>query len=139
MRAEEAELLSSSVETSTQVRGGSEEKNPKMSHFSPGRKQTVNNRARFRAVSCHCHVARMPLPSTDPAPFVPGCFTVLTNTLLSSCLPPDGYSTIDQRDKDCKYNTSDASSDLTEREPLKVRLCDAACLTQIERFFSLFI
>ncbi|XP_062874248.1 ARVCF delta catenin family member b isoform X4 [Trichomycterus rosablanca] len=32
---------------------------------------------------------------------------------------PDGYSTIDQRDKECKYKTSDASSDVTEREPLK--------------------
>uniref|UniRef100_A0A3P9LK90 ARVCF delta catenin family member n=1 Tax=Oryzias latipes TaxID=8090 RepID=A0A3P9LK90_ORYLA len=31
----------------------------------------------------------------------------------------DGYSTIDQRDKDCKYKTSDGSADLTEREPLK--------------------
>ncbi|XP_049326401.1 ARVCF delta catenin family member b isoform X2 [Astyanax mexicanus] len=34
-------------------------------------------------------------------------------------LGPDGYSTIDQRDKDCKYKGSDGSSDLTEREPLK--------------------
>uniref|UniRef100_A0A674AZI3 ARVCF delta catenin family member b n=1 Tax=Salmo trutta TaxID=8032 RepID=A0A674AZI3_SALTR len=34
--------------------------------------------------------------------------------------PPDGYSTIDQRDKDCKYKSSgDGSVDLTEREPLK--------------------
>ncbi|XP_078808741.1 ARVCF delta catenin family member b isoform X12 [Oryzias latipes] len=31
----------------------------------------------------------------------------------------DGYSTIDQRDKDCKYKTSDGTADLTEREPLK--------------------
>ncbi|XP_061763080.1 ARVCF delta catenin family member b isoform X5 [Nerophis ophidion] len=31
----------------------------------------------------------------------------------------DGYSTIDQRDKDCKYQTGDSSVDLTEREPLK--------------------
>lgn len=31
----------------------------------------------------------------------------------------DGYSTIDQRDKDCKYKTVDGSVDLTEREPLK--------------------
>uniref|UniRef100_A0A3B3DVG5 ARVCF delta catenin family member b n=1 Tax=Oryzias melastigma TaxID=30732 RepID=A0A3B3DVG5_ORYME len=31
----------------------------------------------------------------------------------------DGYSTIDQRDKDCKYKTADGSADLTEREPLK--------------------
>ncbi|XP_068166051.1 ARVCF delta catenin family member b isoform X4 [Antennarius striatus] len=34
----------------------------------------------------------------------------------------DGYSTIDQRDKDCrdcKYKTGDGSADLTEREPLK--------------------
>uniref|UniRef100_A0A4W5MKW7 ARVCF delta catenin family member b n=1 Tax=Hucho hucho TaxID=62062 RepID=A0A4W5MKW7_9TELE len=32
----------------------------------------------------------------------------------------DGYSTIDQRDKDCKYKSSgDGSVDLTEREPLK--------------------
>uniref|UniRef100_A0A674F1I3 ARVCF delta catenin family member b n=2 Tax=Salmo trutta TaxID=8032 RepID=A0A674F1I3_SALTR len=35
-------------------------------------------------------------------------------------LGPDGYSTIDQRDKDCKYKSSgDGSVDLTEREPLK--------------------
>ncbi|XP_031685687.1 ARVCF delta catenin family member b isoform X21 [Oncorhynchus kisutch] len=32
----------------------------------------------------------------------------------------DGYSTIDQRDKDCKYKSSgDGSVDLSEREPLK--------------------
>uniref|UniRef100_A0A7N8Y6C1 ARVCF delta catenin family member n=1 Tax=Mastacembelus armatus TaxID=205130 RepID=A0A7N8Y6C1_9TELE len=31
----------------------------------------------------------------------------------------DGYSTTDQRDKDCKYKTGDGSVDLTEREPLK--------------------
>ncbi|MEQ2310798.1 hypothetical protein AMECASPLE_012973 [Ameca splendens] len=31
----------------------------------------------------------------------------------------DGYSTIDQRDKDCKYKTDDSLADLTEREPLK--------------------
>ncbi|XP_056888053.1 ARVCF delta catenin family member b isoform X3 [Takifugu flavidus] len=31
----------------------------------------------------------------------------------------DGYSTIDQREKDCRYKTSDGSADLTEREPLK--------------------
>ncbi|XP_005936945.1 ARVCF delta catenin family member b isoform X3 [Haplochromis burtoni] len=35
-------------------------------------------------------------------------------------LGPDGYSTIDQRDKDCKYKTGDGSVDLTEREPLKM-------------------
>ncbi|XP_058491386.1 ARVCF delta catenin family member b isoform X1 [Solea solea] len=34
-------------------------------------------------------------------------------------LGPDGYTTIDQRDKDCKYKTVDGSVDLTEREPLK--------------------
>ncbi|KAL6114663.1 arvcf [Pungitius sinensis] len=31
----------------------------------------------------------------------------------------DGYSTIDQRDKDCKYKTADSQVDQTEREPLK--------------------
>ncbi|XP_039658527.1 ARVCF delta catenin family member b isoform X3 [Perca fluviatilis] len=31
----------------------------------------------------------------------------------------DGYSTIDQKDKDCKYKTVDSSVDQTEREPLK--------------------
>ncbi|XP_034398369.1 ARVCF delta catenin family member b isoform X2 [Cyclopterus lumpus] len=31
----------------------------------------------------------------------------------------DGYSTIDQRDKDCKYKAVDGSVDQTEREPLK--------------------
>uniref|UniRef100_UPI0037E771D5 ARVCF delta catenin family member b isoform X4 n=1 Tax=Semicossyphus pulcher TaxID=241346 RepID=UPI0037E771D5 len=31
----------------------------------------------------------------------------------------DGYSTIDQRDKDCKYKAGDGSVDLTDREPLK--------------------
>uniref|UniRef100_A0A3Q2YKD2 ARVCF delta catenin family member b n=1 Tax=Hippocampus comes TaxID=109280 RepID=A0A3Q2YKD2_HIPCM len=34
-------------------------------------------------------------------------------------LGPNGYSSIDQRDKDCKYKTGDSSVDLTEREPLK--------------------
>uniref|UniRef100_A0A3B3SGF8 ARVCF delta catenin family member n=1 Tax=Paramormyrops kingsleyae TaxID=1676925 RepID=A0A3B3SGF8_9TELE len=34
-------------------------------------------------------------------------------------LDPDGYSTIDQKDKDCKYKSGDVSSDLAEREPLK--------------------
>ncbi|XP_077097092.1 ARVCF delta catenin family member b isoform X40 [Siphateles boraxobius] len=34
-------------------------------------------------------------------------------------LGPDGYTTIDQRDKDSKYKSSDGSSDLQEREPLK--------------------
>ncbi|XP_041854581.1 ARVCF delta catenin family member b isoform X3 [Melanotaenia boesemani] len=33
--------------------------------------------------------------------------------------PADGYSTVDQRDKDCKYKTGDGSGDVTEREPLK--------------------
>ncbi|XP_069038274.1 ARVCF delta catenin family member b isoform X4 [Lepisosteus oculatus] len=31
----------------------------------------------------------------------------------------DGYSTIDQRDKESKYRKGDSSGDLTEREPLK--------------------
>ncbi|XP_028852464.1 ARVCF delta catenin family member b isoform X7 [Denticeps clupeoides] len=31
----------------------------------------------------------------------------------------DGYSTIDQRDKECKYKSSDGTGDVTEREPLK--------------------
>ncbi|KAM4577459.1 ARVCF delta catenin family member b isoform 3-T4 [Odontesthes bonariensis] len=34
-------------------------------------------------------------------------------------LSRDGYSTIDQRDKDCKYKTVEGSVDLTEREPSK--------------------
>uniref|UniRef100_A0AAY4BQG8 ARVC protein n=1 Tax=Denticeps clupeoides TaxID=299321 RepID=A0AAY4BQG8_9TELE len=34
-------------------------------------------------------------------------------------LGPDGYSTIDQRDKECKYKSSDGTGDVTEREPLK--------------------
>ncbi|XP_059194005.1 ARVCF delta catenin family member b isoform X7 [Centropristis striata] len=34
-------------------------------------------------------------------------------------LGPDGYSTIDQRDKDLKYKTVDSTVDQTEREPLK--------------------
>ncbi|XP_035495596.2 ARVCF delta catenin family member b isoform X6 [Scophthalmus maximus] len=34
-------------------------------------------------------------------------------------LGPDGYTTIDQRDKECKYQAVDGSVDLTEREPLK--------------------
>ncbi|KAM6930581.1 ARVCF delta catenin family member b isoform 10-T10 [Xenentodon cancila] len=33
----------------------------------------------------------------------------------------DGYSTIDQRDKDCKYKTGDASVDPKEHEPLKLQ------------------
>uniref|UniRef100_A0A8C5H625 ARVCF n=1 Tax=Gouania willdenowi TaxID=441366 RepID=A0A8C5H625_GOUWI len=31
----------------------------------------------------------------------------------------DGYTTIDQREKDCRYKAGDSSGDLTEREPLK--------------------
>ncbi|XP_048850138.1 ARVCF delta catenin family member b isoform X8 [Brienomyrus brachyistius] len=31
----------------------------------------------------------------------------------------DGYSTIDQKDKDCKYKSGDVSTDPAEREPLK--------------------
>ncbi len=42
-------------------------------------------------------------------------------TDLCSLTSLDGYSTIDQRDKECKYKTGDGSVDLTEREPLKVR------------------
>lgn len=42
-------------------------------------------------------------------------------TDLCSLTSLDGYSTIDQRDKDCKYKAGDGSVDLTEREPLKVR------------------
>ncbi|KAI1901078.1 hypothetical protein AGOR_G00056430 [Albula goreensis] len=34
-------------------------------------------------------------------------------------LGPDGYSTIDHRDKECKYKTGDGPADMTEREPLK--------------------
>ncbi|XP_048850129.1 ARVCF delta catenin family member b isoform X7 [Brienomyrus brachyistius] len=34
-------------------------------------------------------------------------------------LDPDGYSTIDQKDKDCKYKSGDVSTDPAEREPLK--------------------
>lgn len=41
--------------------------------------------------------------------------------ILCSVVSLDGYSTIDQREKDCRYKTSDGSADLTEREPLKVR------------------
>lgn len=48
----------------------------------------------------------------------------VSHVLLSALLltsSSDGYSTIDQRDKECKYKTSDGSADLTEREPLKVQ------------------
>ncbi|XP_071258902.1 splicing regulator ARVCF-like isoform X2 [Salvelinus alpinus] len=39
---------------------------------------------------------------------------------LAYCGELNGYSTIDQRDKDCKYKSGgDGSVDLTEREPLK--------------------
>ncbi|XP_070992400.1 ARVCF delta catenin family member b isoform X26 [Oncorhynchus clarkii lewisi] len=39
---------------------------------------------------------------------------------LAYCGELNGYSTIDQRDKDCKYKSSgDGSVDLSEREPLK--------------------
>uniref|UniRef100_A0A3P9Q112 ARVCF delta catenin family member b n=1 Tax=Poecilia reticulata TaxID=8081 RepID=A0A3P9Q112_POERE len=44
-----------------------------------------------------------------------------------SLISSDGYSTIDQRDKDCKYKTDDGSADLTEREPLKVRTSLLLC------------
>uniref|UniRef100_A0A3Q3NEM1 ARVCF delta catenin family member n=1 Tax=Mastacembelus armatus TaxID=205130 RepID=A0A3Q3NEM1_9TELE len=42
-----------------------------------------------------------------------------SDMILMDELGPDGYSTTDQRDKDCKYKTGDGSVDLTEREPLK--------------------
>ena len=34
-------------------------------------------------------------------------------------LGPDGYSTIDHRDKERKYKTSDNTGDASEKEPLK--------------------
>lgn len=46
---------------------------------------------------------------------------MMTELLCFLSLSLDGYSTIDQRDKDSKYKSSDGSSDLQEREPLKVR------------------
>lgn len=46
---------------------------------------------------------------------------VITELFCFLSLSLDGYSTIDQRDKDSKYKSSDGSSDLLEREPLKVR------------------
>lgn len=46
---------------------------------------------------------------------------MITELLCFLSLSLDGYSTIDQRDKESKYKSSDGSSDLQEREPLKVR------------------
>uniref|UniRef100_A0A671KC09 Armadillo repeat protein deleted in velo-cardio-facial syndrome homolog n=1 Tax=Sinocyclocheilus anshuiensis TaxID=1608454 RepID=A0A671KC09_9TELE len=46
---------------------------------------------------------------------------MVTELFCFLSLSLDGYSTIDQRDKDSKYKSSDGSSDLQEREPLKVR------------------
>lgn len=46
---------------------------------------------------------------------------VITELFCFLSLSLDGYSTIDQRDKDSKYKSSDGSSDLQEQEPLKVR------------------
>uniref|UniRef100_A0A671PG38 Armadillo repeat protein deleted in velo-cardio-facial syndrome homolog n=1 Tax=Sinocyclocheilus anshuiensis TaxID=1608454 RepID=A0A671PG38_9TELE len=43
----------------------------------------------------------------------------ITELFCFLSLSLDGYSTIDQRDKDSKYKSSDGSSDLQEREPLK--------------------
>lgn len=40
---------------------------------------------------------------------------------LCSLTSLDGYTTIDQRDKECKYKTDDGSADPTEQEPLKVK------------------
>ncbi|KTG39436.1 hypothetical protein cypCar_00014794 [Cyprinus carpio] len=54
-----------------------------------------------------------------------------------SCFPSlslDGYSTIDQRDKESKYKSSDGSSDLQEREPLKVR----AKVSKVSPSFTIF-
>lgn len=42
------------------------------------------------------------------------CLTVI-------CSSSDGYSTIDHRDKERKYKTSDSTGDASEKEPLKVR------------------
>ncbi|CAM4543090.1 unnamed protein product [Leuciscus chuanchicus] len=44
---------------------------------------------------------------------------MITELLCFLFLSLDGYSTIDQRDKESKYKSSDGSSDLQEREPLK--------------------
>uniref|UniRef100_A0A672RM71 Armadillo repeat protein deleted in velo-cardio-facial syndrome homolog n=1 Tax=Sinocyclocheilus grahami TaxID=75366 RepID=A0A672RM71_SINGR len=46
---------------------------------------------------------------------------MITELFCFLYLSLDGYSTIDQRDKVSKYKSSDGSSDLQEREPLKVR------------------
>lgn len=53
------------------------------------------------------------------------CFDLMEDAEeLTDCslISLDGYSTIDQRDKDCKFKTGDGSADLTEREPLKVQV-----------------
>uniref|UniRef100_A0A672LLU7 Armadillo repeat protein deleted in velo-cardio-facial syndrome homolog n=1 Tax=Sinocyclocheilus grahami TaxID=75366 RepID=A0A672LLU7_SINGR len=63
----------------------------------------------------------LPLMEKNQGYHAEGADTPITITELFCflSLSLDGYSTIDQRDKDSKYKSSDGSSDLQEREPLK--------------------
>uniref|UniRef100_A0A671KF37 Armadillo repeat protein deleted in velo-cardio-facial syndrome homolog n=1 Tax=Sinocyclocheilus anshuiensis TaxID=1608454 RepID=A0A671KF37_9TELE len=63
----------------------------------------------------------LPLMETNQGYHAEGADTpiMVTELFCFLSLSLDGYSTIDQRDKDSKYKSSDGSSDLQEREPLK--------------------
>lgn len=109
--------MSTSEEFFMAERGGSEGKNVS---FQPSRKKKHNKK--FSTCVCDmCRITAMLCRPLDRATRSAQVVWRVTNAVSPSRLLPDGYSTIDQRDKDCKYKTSNASSDLTEREPLKVR------------------
>uniref|UniRef100_A0A8C2A720 ARVCF delta catenin family member b n=1 Tax=Cyprinus carpio TaxID=7962 RepID=A0A8C2A720_CYPCA len=63
----------------------------------------------------------LPLMEKNQGYYAEGADTpiMITELFCFLSLSLDGYSTIDQRDKDSKYKSSDGSSDLQEREPLK--------------------
>uniref|UniRef100_A0A672RN22 Armadillo repeat protein deleted in velo-cardio-facial syndrome homolog n=1 Tax=Sinocyclocheilus grahami TaxID=75366 RepID=A0A672RN22_SINGR len=63
----------------------------------------------------------LPLMETNQGYHAEGADTpiMITELFCFLYLSLDGYSTIDQRDKVSKYKSSDGSSDLQEREPLK--------------------
>ena len=63
------------------------------------------------------HSGRMLIPGLSSLWIIRGGEGLTDHCSLTSL---DGYSTIDQRDKDCKYKAVDGSVDLTEQEPLKV-------------------
>ncbi|KAK1806863.1 hypothetical protein P4O66_005350 [Electrophorus voltai] len=77
-----------------------------------------------RSPSGACHFRLTPACGNEMRETDVGCFAGdrgCGTMIPMDDLGPDGYSTIDQRDKDGPYRAGHVSSDLMEREPLKVR------------------